>query len=88
MNDYTTHHHAKNTSLTVYLPWSMNAHARILCSDGRVRKTKRMSVVADSLFSIPASVSVKGKTVTGYITKDYDGALEFRATGKNKDLLP
>lgn len=39
-----------------------------LCSDGRTRKLKRVSAYADTWFSVPAAVTVRGKTVTGYIS--------------------
>ena len=71
-----------------------------LCSDNKVRKLKRVGV-PDTFFSMPASVRVKGKTVSGYITTDTrDGfstesptdlmMVRFRAYnyGKNAYLLP
>lgn len=67
-----------------------------LCPDGK-RRTVHTTGEADTFFSIPASVKVKGKTVTGYITTySADGLTssacegwEFRANkyGKNSGVF-
>ena len=45
----------------------------VLCVDG-VRRTCRTASEADTFFSLPASVQVKGKTITGFImSKEIDG---------------
>ena len=51
-------------------PWSFPVKARVLCSDGKLRMTRRMAVTAtaDTYFSIPCAVKVKGKEVSGYLT--------------------
>ena len=49
-------------------PWSFPVKARVLCSDGKLRTTVRMAVTADTYFSIPCAVKVKGKEVSGYLT--------------------
>jgi len=41
-----------------------------MCSDGRVRTIKRMAQTADTFFSVPASVRVRGRTVAGYVTTE------------------
>lgn len=82
-------------------PWGFYCGGAALCSDGKVRKLKRIAITADTFFSVPAAVKVKGKTVSGYVTVstlsgssvpvDGDPAvLMFRAllTGKNHGLLP
>lgn len=66
---------------------------KVLCSDMKVRALQRVSAHADSYFSLPAAVKVKGKSVRGYVTfVDYpEGrtAIFIRiATGKNAHLLP
>lgn len=71
-------------------PWQIPYKAiNVLCSDGR-RRTARITADADTFFSIPASVQVKGKTVSGSISSDYDGDITFTAfqPGKNSYLLP
>lgn len=81
-------------------PWGLYVSARALCADGKVRKVKRISETADTFFSVPASVTVKGKTVSGYITvssiEGYDtvtfmdpAVVKFVAYkyGKNWELL-
>lgn len=60
--------YAYGTYLLCRMPWSTYVGARALCPDGKVRNVKRISICADTFFSVPASVSYKGKTVTGYIT--------------------
>jgi len=65
---------------------------KALCSDG-VRRTAWISAEADTWFSIPARVKVKGKTVSGYITgregPNGERDSEFRQYiyGKNANLL-
>lgn len=51
-----------------YIHYTMIRSARAICPDGRIRRTKRISQTSDTFFSIPASMTVKGKTVAGYIT--------------------
>lgn len=68
-----------------------------LCSDGQ-RRYARITGEADTFFSIPAQVKVRGKTVSGYITGreydpergDYSQDYAFIAYeyGKNGHLLP
>lgn len=82
-------------AMIVSYPWGLFYKAtKVLCSDGIRRNTKRIAVTADTFFSIPASMTVKGKTVSGYVTvvEDDKGErdLQFRAYtyGKNGYLLP
>jgi hypothetical protein len=69
-----------------------------LCSDGRRRRV-RLTSEPDTYFSIPGSVCVHGKTVSGFIMQatDYDATDEAHANdtifsavlyGKNAALLP
>jgi hypothetical protein len=75
-------------------PW-LRAYSvqHALCSDGK-RRYARITGEADTYFSIPASVNVLGKTVSGYITarecEDGSQDYEFRpfAYGKNAAMLP
>lgn len=59
-----------------------------LCTDGK-RRNATTTGVADTFFTQPARVSVRGKTVTGFITQE-DGLWRFHAsrTGVNYHLLP
>ena len=73
-----------------------------LCADGVVRPLRfRNGGIADTFFSIPCSVSVKGKTVSGYATvetvdgystatEDDPAIVRFVAYsyGRNGHLLP
>lgn len=72
----TTRTYNNGTSITLHLPWGEYMSAVALCPDGKLRKTKRMSVAADTFFSVPASIRFRGKTVAGYITID-DGTVRF-----------
>ena len=71
-------------------PWKVT---KALCADG-VRRTAWITAPADTFFSIPARVKVKGRTVSGYITgreaEDGGADYEFRAaqTRKHYNLLP
>lgn len=73
---------------------------RAVCSDGIARSCV-MTHFPDTFFSIPARVTVRGKTISGYLTSatvdgsdvetsDDPAILTFRAYryGKNADVLP
>lgn len=49
-----------------------------LCEDG-VRRTAFVTGEPDTFFSVPARVSAKGKTVSGFLTCDSDGDYRFIA---------
>lgn len=63
-------------------PWNIPTKGvRCLCSDGKRRNAHALKT-PDTFFSMPATVKVKGKTVTGYLTTvDNCGIpdIEFRA---------
>jgi hypothetical protein len=58
----------------------MTRRAYVVFPDG-VKRVVRCGI-PDTLFSIPATVRIKGKTVSGYVTgtetKDFQSSLEFR----------
>jgi hypothetical protein len=57
----------------------------VLCPDG-IYRTARITAEADTFFTIPAQVQVRGKTVSGYLThetNDPDDILSFHANGTN-----
>lgn len=76
--------------------WS---HGRALCSDGQVRAVRfPRGGHADTFFSVPAVCTIKGKTVSGFVTVETrDGystptendpaVAKFIATGKNRDVF-
>lgn len=93
--------YADNTSVTQSYPWGTYVTARVRCTDGKVRSVSRIAQTADTFFSVPAAVKVKGKTVAGYltvecrsgssvVTEDDPAVAKFYAvkTGKNHGLLP
>lgn len=97
--DTTTY--ADHTSITSSYPWGLYVRARVLCSDGKVRATSRISSTPDTFFSVPCAVKVNGRTVSGYLTcETLDGftcampddptVVKFCAYtyGKNADALP
>lgn len=45
---------------------------------GDMRRTVEITGEADTYFSIPARISIGGKTVRGYVTGDGNGNLVFR----------
>lgn len=71
--------HQGSTVVVSLRPWGVNPpHGhRLLCSDGVVRAAK-MASTADTFFSVPASVRVKGKHVTGYMCGEESGAAPYR----------
>jgi hypothetical protein len=42
----------------------------VLCEDGKQRTAQCSNRGADTFFSIPARIKVKGKTVSGYVTRE------------------
>lgn len=68
---------------------SSSAAVLVICSDGKTRKIKRVAAHADTVFSVPAQVNVGKRTVSGFITTDYDETYFIAyAYGKNADALP
>lgn len=92
MTNEQTREFGAGTALTQRFPWGLYIGGRALCSDGRVRRLARIAITADSFFSIPASVRVSGRTVSGFVSfGEIPGGVEvvkFTATGKNAGLLP
>ncbi len=62
-----TRDYANGTSITQSFPWGLYHSARVMCPDGKVRKTKRIAQTADTFFSVPCAVEFKGKTVAGFM---------------------
>lgn len=63
---------------------------RLLCADGQVRAAV-LAPTADTFFSVPASVRVKGWTVSGYMTVEEAGevrAYAFRHHTQHNDRMP
>lgn len=83
-------------------PWGGWMKGRALCSDGVVRAVRfPRGGHADTFFSVPATVTVQGKTVTGFVmvssrdgydtvTDDDPAVVRFTAYsfGRNGHLLP
>lgn len=65
---------ANGTSVVQSAPWGWYVKARLMCPDGKVRSTNRLSITADTFFSVPASIPVRvnGKniSVSGYMTTE------------------
>lgn len=86
--------YAAGTYLEVTRPWGICVAGAALCADGKVRRLARISDTADTFFSVPAAVKVRGRTVSGYVT--VDTANDDTATvyflrydyGRNADALP
>lgn len=80
------------TYVTQSFQWGLytpNGH-RLLCSDGVIRAA-RLAQTADTFFSVPASIQVKGKHVTGYMTteeSDTGTVYAFRHHNGQDDKLP
>jgi len=61
----------------------------VRCSDGKTRRVKRVAAIPDTVFSLPAQVNVGKRTVSGFLTTDYDETYFIAYTyGKNADALP
>jgi len=74
--------YANGTYFQFSMPFCLYIGAAALCPDGKVRKVKRIASTPDTFFSIPASVTYKGKTVAGYLhlknVGDPANPLEFK----------
>ena len=92
--------HPKTEVIPSLSPWGAQTGSRwtnVLCSDG-VYRTFTATGEADTFFTIPGRVSVKGKTVTGHVYWDSEifsddpnpGVYKFSAFTyrKNHDMLP
>jgi hypothetical protein len=92
--------YASGTWLSTSGPWDVFRAGRALCPDGTVRMLKRIAITADTYFSIPASVTVAGKTVSGWVsvtdTSDPSGngtandpecTVIFHGNGRNGDAF-
>lgn len=75
-----TREYAFGTSITTCAPWGLNVACRAICPDGRVRSV-RIAQTADTFFSTPASVRVRGKTVSGYVTVSTPSGLSTESEG-------
>lgn len=84
----TTSTYANGTSLLIRYPWGVYVKAWVMCPDGKVRTTKRISD-SDTFFSIPCAVEAKGRTVAGFITvvDTPDQTLVFHPKGANADVF-
>lgn len=63
----------KKTYTTQRIPYgtfTRNGH-RLLCSDGKIRAAA-LAPTADTFFSVPASIRIKGRTISGYYTTETD----------------
>jgi len=93
--------YADGTSLVQSSPWGLFHGGRALCTDGKVRSLARIATTADTFYSVPAAVKVKGRTVSGYVTvecrsgssvptDDDPAVVRFVAYsyGRNGHLLP
>lgn len=100
MSTTTRRDYADGTSLTTRHPWGICVAARVMCPDGVVRATARIST-ADTFFPVPCAVKVKGKTVSGFLTvetreglstetDDDPAVVKFVASesGANASMLP
>lgn len=90
---HTSQRKLGKTYVTQSMPWGLylrNGH-RLLCADGIIRAAS-MAQTADTFFSIPASIRVNGKTVTGYCTtaQNYQGqtVYTFRHHNNQQDKFP
>lgn len=80
------------TFLSQSMPWGLFRRTghRLLCADGVIRAAE-LAQCADTFFSIPASVRIRGKHVSGYATSDeVDGVrvYTFRPFDKHKPAFP
>jgi hypothetical protein len=80
------------TSLAKTYPWGLFRRCghRLLCADGVIRAAE-LAQCADTFFSIPASIRIRGKHVTGYATSDESEGVRvytFRPHDRHKPEFP
>lgn len=80
------------TFLSQSYPWGLFRRTghRLLCADGNIRAAE-LAQCADTYFSIPASVRIRGKRVSGYAaSNEIDGVRvhTFRPYDKHKPAFP
>lgn len=73
-------HNLGKTRVLQFSPWGIyarNGH-RLLCADGKIRAAE-LAETADTFFSVPASVRVNGRRVSGYMTTETVDGLSIGA---------
>jgi hypothetical protein len=80
------------TYVTQTQPWGLYTSSghRVLCSDGVIRAC-RLASTPDTFFSIPASIVLNRKRISGYVTtREYRGEIVycFRQLSHHNDKLP
>jgi hypothetical protein len=80
------------TYVTQRQPWGIYTPSghRVLCSDGVIRAC-RMAPTPDTFFSIPASIILNHKRISGYVTtREHRGEIVycFRQLSHHNDKLP
>lgn len=60
------------TNAAQVFPWGFfrRKGTRLLCSDGKTRAPAYLAETADTFFSVPAAMRIRGKYITGYMTTD------------------
>ena len=60
---------ARRTGLVCRQPFGLfiRKGSRVLCSDGKIRPLARLAETADTIFSVPAAVRIKGRYIHGYV---------------------
>ena len=81
MKTNSTHRHTHEANMQTWLqtvgPWGIPEKARVLCADG-VYRIARTAQTANTFFSLPARVQVRGKTVSGFITTEDNPHIAYR----------
>ena len=74
------------------MPWGLFRRCghRLLCADGVIRAAE-LAQCADTFFSIPASIRIRGKRISGYATTDESEGVRvytFCPHDKHKPAFP
>ena len=85
---FSTTEHALGTSVTIRYPWGTYISAQVMCPDMKVRTVKRIALCADTFFSVPCSVTFKGKTVAGYLTIADVDSNDYNSTERYAQFVP
>lgn len=90
------HSLSRKTFIETQGPWQLPCNARLLCPDGVCRLVKRIAITPTTMWTLPATITYKGKTVSGAMlcpSDDYcipdnmKNEYRFVPYGKNRDIF-
>lgn len=87
---------SRKTFIETFGPWQLPCNAKVLCPDGICRLVKRLVITPTTMWTLPATITYKGKTVSGallgpsdecHLPDDMKNEYRFIPYGKNRDIF-